>query len=79
MLTAPPAPALTPAYAQVGPNDPGAMLVFRGLRVRMGINSGIYSAADCKPNKAAGRMHYTGGRARALDPTTPRPPALCAA
>lgn len=44
----------------VAPDQPGATLVFRGLRVRMGINSGILSAADCKLNKAAGRMHYTG-------------------
>jgi hypothetical protein len=44
----------------VEPHQPGAVLVFQGLRVRMGINSGIYSAADCQLNKAAGRMHYTG-------------------
>lgn len=34
--------------------------MFRGLRVRMGINSGIDSPGDCNLNKAAGRMHYTG-------------------
>jgi len=47
-------------WHQVEAHDPGATLVFRGLRVRMGINSGILSSADCKLNRAAGRMHYTG-------------------
>ncbi|KAF5828909.1 nucleotide cyclase [Dunaliella salina] len=78
----PPAPAAIPMPATltvreslqfkwhpVAPDQPGATLVFRGLRVRMGINSGILSAADSKLNKAAGRMHYTGrslGYAKAI-------------
>lgn len=48
------------------PTQAGAVLVFRGLRVRMGIHTGIYSPEDCKPNKASGRMHYTGACVRVL-------------
>ncbi len=39
---------------------PNAVLIFRGLRVRMGMTSGVASDADVTYNKAAARTHYSG-------------------
>lgn len=39
---------------------PNAVLIFRGLRVRMGMTSGVASDADVAYNKAAARTHYSG-------------------
>jgi class 3 adenylate cyclase len=33
---------------------------FKGLRVRMGIHSGLHDPAQCTYNKASGRMQYAG-------------------
>ncbi|KAL6750703.1 nucleotide cyclase [Haematococcus lacustris] len=42
-----------------------ACLVFRGLRVRVGLHSGVNEAADAVFNKTTGRMQY-GGRPLAM-------------
>ncbi|KAJ9514245.1 hypothetical protein QJQ45_012245 [Haematococcus lacustris] len=42
-----------------------ACLVFRGLRVRVGLHSGVHEAADAVFNKTTGRMQY-GGRPLAI-------------
>lgn len=34
--------------------------MFRGLRVRMGVHSGLKSEADVQLNRTANRMQYTG-------------------
>ncbi|KAL6749501.1 nucleotide cyclase [Haematococcus lacustris] len=39
---------------------PNSILIFRGLRVRMGMTSGGATAADVTYNKAASRMQYSG-------------------
>ncbi|MEW5319087.1 MAG: hypothetical protein WDW38_010258 [Sanguina aurantia] len=39
---------------------PNIVLIFRGLRVRMGLHTGIHSDADVTYNKAAARMQYSG-------------------
>ncbi|KAG2499152.1 hypothetical protein HYH03_002734 [Edaphochlamys debaryana] len=38
----------------------GGVLVFRGLRVRIGLHSGITSAQDVSRNATSGRMTYSG-------------------
>ncbi|KAJ9532991.1 hypothetical protein QJQ45_018077 [Haematococcus lacustris] len=40
-------------------------LVFRGLRVRVGLHSGVYEGSDALLNKTTGRMQY-GGRPLAM-------------
>jgi hypothetical protein len=48
--------------APLGPGPgPGRVLIFRGLRVRMGMASGTGSSADVQYNQALGRAKY-GGR-----------------
>eukprot|EP00198_Chlamydomonas_reinhardtii_P006617 XP_001695953.1 predicted protein [Chlamydomonas reinhardtii] len=39
---------------------PNNVLIFRGLRVRMGMHTGISNEADVAYNKAAARMQYSG-------------------
>lgn len=46
-------------WVLVDASFPGATLMFRGLRVRMGTSTGL-RPSDCELNKTAGRMHYTG-------------------
>ncbi|GIL47993.1 hypothetical protein Vafri_4714 [Volvox africanus] len=42
-------------------DEPGALLVFRGLRVRMGMHSGLSDITDlAQLNRTANRMQYTG-------------------
>lgn len=52
--------SLCTRWRVVDPGEPGAQLVFRGLRVRMGVHSGLKSEADVQLNRAANRMQYTG-------------------
>lgn len=50
----PPHPPLTPPLLRP------FLLTRRGLRVRMGLHTGIHSDADVTYNKAAARMQYSG-------------------
>ncbi|KXZ51308.1 hypothetical protein GPECTOR_13g795 [Gonium pectorale] len=55
-----------PADLHVDPAGVGAVLVFRGFRVRIGIHSGVRSAAQINRHHPSGRTRYSG------------PPLLCA-
>ncbi|KAG2431384.1 hypothetical protein HYH02_013371 [Chlamydomonas schloesseri] len=44
---------------------PGASLVFKGLRVRMGLHAGVSSASEMSYNRAAARVMYCGPVLRA--------------
>lgn len=56
LLTHPTPPHL--AVSQVA--DSSCMLVQRGLRVRMGMHSGLHDGNGLTYNKASGRTQYTG-------------------
>ncbi|KAJ9532988.1 hypothetical protein QJQ45_018070, partial [Haematococcus lacustris] len=58
--------ALDTSPASTASHDmPGSVLVFRGLRVRVGLHSGVYEGSDALLNKTTGRMQY-GGRPLAM-------------
>ncbi|KAL6747219.1 hypothetical protein V8C86DRAFT_3148514 [Haematococcus lacustris] len=58
--------ALDTSPASTASHDmPRSVLVFRGLRVRVGLHSGVHEGSDALLNKTTGRMQY-GGRPLAM-------------
>ncbi|KAL6754416.1 hypothetical protein V8C86DRAFT_354545 [Haematococcus lacustris] len=52
-------------WASSGVESHQSRLTFRGLRVRVGLHSGVYEGSDALLNKTTGRMQY-GGRPLAM-------------
>ncbi|GLI68045.1 hypothetical protein VaNZ11_012368 [Volvox africanus] len=48
------------SWKEATATTPNNVLIFRGLRVRMGMHTGISNEADVAYNKAAARMQYSG-------------------
>lgn len=48
------------SWKEASSSTPNNVLIFRGLRVRMGMHTGIHNDADVAYNKAAARMQYGG-------------------
>ncbi|KAG2501549.1 hypothetical protein HYH03_000056 [Edaphochlamys debaryana] len=48
------------SWKEANATTPNNVLIFRGLRVRMGMHAGISNEADVAYNKAAARMQYSG-------------------
>ncbi|EFJ49433.1 guanylyl and adenylyl cyclase family member, partial [Volvox carteri f. nagariensis] len=48
------------SWKEANATTPNNVLIFRGLRVRMGMHTGITNEADVAYNKAAARMQYSG-------------------
>ncbi|GFR48852.1 hypothetical protein Agub_g10806, partial [Astrephomene gubernaculifera] len=48
------------SWKEATATTPNNVLIFRGLRVRMGMHTGIYNDADVASNKAAARTQYSG-------------------